>query len=65
MNLKTFFGYKYTTIRILTTMIVLFITQANVISGFEDIIINVGGIIVGSVVAEIVVRITFYIIFVR
>jgi hypothetical protein len=63
MNLKSFFGYKHTTIRILTTMIVLFITQANVISSFEDIIVNIGGIIVGSIVAEIVVRIVFYIIF--
>jgi len=60
---KYFFNYRNTVIRVAFSMALSLSVEADSISNLEDLIITLGGVILGSVVAEIIIRTIFYIFF--
>lgn len=62
MNFSRLFGYKQTAIRLIVSMIVLLSVRIDNVSNYGDITVALGGTIVGSVIAEIILRTIFYIV---
>lgn len=59
MKFEEFFSYKYTVIRILITIAILTSVGIDNVSNYEDVIVDLGGAIVGSVISEIFLRMVF------
>jgi hypothetical protein len=59
MRFNYLFDYPHTLARLLTLIIIFMLVNFKNISSFEDVLVNLGGAIFGSGVAEIVLRLIF------
>lgn len=60
MEFKHIFSYKHTSIRLLCLIVTLIIARIDSIFNYADIMIVLPGAIAGAIVAEMIIRVTFY-----